>query len=77
MNYKTLAIVFICMFVSLLAFNIWSYYYVAAEEERTNVCWYDICGNYPEAYYLNNVCSCYDYGLLGELELVKEEYMKK
>jgi hypothetical protein len=41
-----------------------------------NVCYYDICSGYIDAWWEEGVCYCYDYDLLGQLEVAKTEYMK-
>lgn len=48
------------------------------EEERlTKVCYYKVCVDYPEAYFEDNVCTCYDYDLIGELKVAKTELMEE
>jgi hypothetical protein len=74
-NWKIIAIIFIVLFSLLLTFNIWGWYLIAEEERLTNECYYDICEEYPEAYYEEDVCFCYDYSMMGKLEVVKTKYM--
>jgi hypothetical protein len=77
-TWKTIAIIFIVLFTLETLVWIWGITAYYQELEDTNVCYYDICSEYPDAWYEvdTKVCSCYDYGLLGDLEVVKQEYMK-
>jgi len=74
--WKASAIIFFILFAILLTFIIWSVWYYGDEEAKTNECYYDICGDYPQAFYVNDVCSCYEYDLMGGLVIAKETYMK-
>lgn len=47
------------------------YYYGYSYNKNTNLCYYEICGDYPEAYYDSEICYCYDYDLMGEVRLAK------
>lgn len=76
MEWKTIAIIFMILFITETAYIGWAFWYVLEEEDKTNICLYDICSENTDAYYESNVCYCYDYSLLGELEIVKTEYMK-
>ena len=75
-KWKTIAIIFIVLFSLLLIFNIWSVNLVLNEEEQTNICYYDVCENYPEAWYEDGVCTCYNYDDNYELEVTKTKYIK-
>jgi len=75
-TWKIIAIIFIVLFVLETSFLTWSIMLVNKETEQANICWYDICGEYPEALYDSDVCTCYDYDLLGEYVVAKTEYMK-
>jgi hypothetical protein len=46
------------------------------ELKKTNFCYYSICEEYPDAYYEDGVCFCYDYDILGELIVSKTEVLK-
>lgn len=54
----------------------WGIYRLNEEEDKTNICYYDICREYSEAYYLNKICTCYEPDLLGNLQIAKETYLK-
>ena len=75
-KWKTTAIVFMTLFLLLLAFNVWSVSLVFEDEALTNECYYDICEQYPNAWQEDAVCYCYDYNEYGEEEVVKTKYMK-
>lgn len=75
-GWKITSIVFICLFILLLALNIWAYISVVNEEVRINNCYYNTCENYPEAWYEGGLCTCYDYDAKGELIIIKTVYNK-
>ena len=72
-KWKTIAIIFIILFGLLMIYNIWAINYYFAEEDKTTECYYDICEEYYDAYYVDDVCYCYD----EEYNLEKTDYMKK
>jgi len=49
---------------------------VANEEAKMEECYYDICNGYSEAWVDGNICYCYDYDVMGNLNIVDEKYMK-
>ena len=76
-KWKVLAIIFMILFALLLTFNILAVAYVNYDTKQQNICYYDICSGYPDAYYLDHVCTCYEYDVIGNLVVSKSEYMKK
>ena len=76
-KWKVIAIIFIALFIIETAYVSWGVWLVKSEENKINECYYGICEEYPEAFYKEKICYCYDYDLLGELKVVKIEYMKK
>lgn len=76
MSWKTVAIIFIVLFLVETIFIGWSIFYYNKEQENQNICWYDICGAYPDAIYENNICTCYDYDIFDNLVVAKTKYMK-
>ncbi len=75
-GWKILAIVFIALFVLETGYLAWSVSYVLSEQDKTNECYYDICGEYDDAFYEASVCYCYNADMLGELQVAKTEVMK-
>lgn len=75
-GWKATAIAFIILFLLLLAFNIYATNKVIQEEEKMNECFYDVCEEYVDAWYEEKICYCYEYGLLGDLQIAKTKYMK-
>ena len=66
-------IIFVCIIlISSIALNLQE----RVEDNKMKICFYEICANYPDADYYDDVCSCYDYDTLGRLTIAKEEYMK-
>lgn len=75
-NWKAVAIVFMILFFSLLALDIWGYSIVVEEERKTNECYYNICEEYPNADLVDGLCSCYDYNYnSGQYEVMKTKYI--
>jgi len=75
LGWKILAIVFMCLFATWVGIGIYVSIQDSAEFDKMNICYYDICEEYADAGYSNNVCSCYDYDMLGYLNIEKTEYM--
>ena len=63
-TWRTIAIIFICLFSVLLLFNIWAVNNYLEEENNTNECYYDVCSGYIDAWYSNNICFCYETDML-------------
>jgi len=61
--WKALAIIFLCLFILETSFVVWSVKLVAYQEERANTCFYEICKEYEEANYIDNLCRCYTWDL--------------
>lgn len=78
MNWKALAIVLLLILLLENGLLIWAYKQVTKEEEKTYECYYEICADYPQAYFdsTTNLCTCYDYDLLGDLQEVNTKWMK-
>ena len=74
-HWKTVAIVFIVLFTLETVYLGWSYWYVTNEDKKTMKCYYEICEDYPEAVRDGNLCTCYDYDLLGDYVVAKTRLM--
>lgn len=74
-KWKPIAIIFIILFTLETLFVGWGVILAIEEEEKNYECLYDICDDYPQAYYDDPICYCYDYDVLGQLIVVDEEYM--
>lgn len=75
-KWKTIAIIFIILFVIETTYVIWEVNVYFNEVDKKNECYYDICNGYPDAYYEADVCTCYNYDMFGSLQIAKEEWMK-
>ena len=75
-RWKIIAIIFFSLFILETSYLGLSFYYYFSELKKTNICYYDFCGEYPQALYESGVCSCYDYDVFGKLVVSKQEYMK-
>ena len=75
--WRILAIIFIVLFAMLLIYNIYSVSVYNKSIKNQNICYYDICNNYTDAYYesTTQVCSCLNYDLLGNEQVVYTQYM--
>lgn len=58
-HWKILAIIFIFLFIVENMYIGYGFHLLAQEVENTNLCYYDICGEYEQASYEDNVCICY------------------
>ena len=75
-RWKITAIIFIILFTLETAFFTWAIVLATNEENKINECYYEICNEYPDALREDNLCYCYDYDVLGNLQIVKTELMK-
>lgn len=75
-NWKAIAIVFIILFVLLLAFVGLGAFLVDQEDQRIKECYYEICADTPEAQLVEDICYCYDYDKNGEWEVVNTHIMR-
>jgi hypothetical protein len=74
-KWKIIAIVFIILFFCLVAFIIYGLYLNSQDEKKTYECWYNLCGEYADAEFSENICYCYEYDTLGQLIVAKTQYM--
>lgn len=74
-KWKIIAIVFMVLFFSTWAFISWGLWLNNRDLKQQNICYWDICGDYPEAEIVDNVCHCYDYDLLGDYVHAKSTYL--
>lgn len=74
MEWKTIAIIFMTLFIMETLFFGASYWIVGQEDKAINNCYYNTCGEYADADYVDGVCACYDYDNLGQLIIFKTTY---
>ena len=74
--WKGLAIILFVILLSIAAFSAYIYHKVNLDEKNTQLCYYDVCEQYEDAAYKDNVCFCYTKSLLGDLVVAKTEVMK-
>ena len=75
-TWKVIALVIIILFAVENIFIGFIIYIAAAEAKAERECYYNFCGEYPDASYNNEICYCYDYDLMGELNIVKTGVLK-
>ncbi len=75
-GWKITAIIFMVLFFSFFSLTMWGLVITEQEASLERHCFYNVCGEYPDAYYMNKVCTCYDYGVLGDLVEVKTEVVE-
>jgi len=66
-TWKTIAIIFMILFILETAYCIWAVSLYYDEIEDTNVCYYEFCREYPQADLTEGICTCYDLDILGKL----------
>ena len=74
-GWKTLAIIFMILFIIETLFVGLGVYLVNEEERQTNLCYYEVCDEYPEALFDEGICTCYEYDLMGEFVPAKNKIM--
>jgi len=75
-HWKIIAIALLVLFIAENILFGWALWSVSQDEKKTKICYYDICSNYVDADYMDNVCFCYERDVLGNLIVSKTEYMK-
>lgn len=75
-GWKVLAIILMIIFLLEIITLIFFYKVGTDEVEKDELCAYDICAEYPQAERTGNVCYCYDYDLMGTLQISKTELMR-
>jgi len=75
-KWKTIAIIFIILFTLETAIVLWGVIENNHQTKNMNTCYYDFCSNYSDAYYVNDVCTCYDYDVMGNEVVAKTKYMR-
>lgn len=75
-GWRTTAIVALVVLGLLVSYNIYSVAVYYDELEKSNICYYNICEEHPEAWYSEDVCTCYDYDTLGNLVVDKTQLME-
>ena len=75
-NWKMIAIMSIIINIIMIVLWIWVYMDIIQEEEKTYECYYEVCDGYHDAWYENNVCTCYELDVMGNYVVEKEKYMR-
>ncbi len=76
-HWKTIAIILIVFFIVEISLGVWEYVSMSIDNDKLMTCLYEICQEYPDALYENDLCTCYEYDMWGDNLLVaKEEYMR-
>lgn len=70
-TWKIIAIVIIALFIIENISIVYLVFSVLKEEKKDLSCYYETCQDYPEAVREGNLCYCYDYDVIGNLEIVK------
>jgi len=74
-TWKIIAIIFITIVVLETSFITWGWFLTEKQIENQNHCFYEICTDYPEAFYEDNLCTCYEYDMFGEYTIAKQILM--
>lgn len=70
-KWKTAFWIIFILFILENLLIVWGYSINAKQERQTLQCYYNTCEEYPEASLDGRVCSCYDYDLIGNLQIAK------
>ena len=75
-GWKILAIVFIILFVIENLYLAWGFILLAQDDQKIDACYYEVCSDYPEAWYEDNLCTCFNLDFnTGEYVAAKTELM--
>lgn len=75
-GWKVTAIVFMATTLGLCLYIGYSIYVYNKEQNNIDICYYEVCNDYVDAWYSEGVCYCYERDLLGELIVGKTKLMK-
>ena len=75
-GWKVTALIFLTLFILENMFWGWAIWYGMQEETKINECYYEVCSEYPEAWYDENICYCYGYDMLGNEIIEHTEVMR-
>lgn len=77
-GWKTLAIILLCILILIGGLMVLGFVTQKQVQNKTIQCYYSICADSPEAKFdiAANICSCYNYDVLGKLQVVKQMYLK-
>lgn len=76
-NWKVLSIILIMILVLENVFIIYSINLVDKEKKDTLVCYYDVCKDYPQSTFVDNLCTCYEKDILGNFNPAHFEIFNK
>ena len=68
-GWKVIAIVFMILFIIENLFLGYGLYLILEEDKKSNLCYYELCKEFPEANYDSNICTCYQYNEDGNYEV--------
>jgi len=76
-GWKTMALIFIFIFILENIFLVIGYIQITDEENKTMECYYEVCEDYIEAEYdpYSKLCSCYVTDVLGYLVVNKSRWL--
>lgn len=76
MNWKIVAVVFLVVCFVETTYIVGTVISYNLQVDKSNECYYDICGDYPDAFYEESICTCYDYDVFGDYIIAEEKYMR-
>jgi len=74
-GWKITSLVFISLFLFTWAWIGFGIYLIEQEEEQTMTCYYDFCEEYPEADFIEGVCTCYEEDNLGDYIVAQQVWL--
>lgn len=74
-SWKVTAIIFIILFLLETLFFGWAIWAAIQDENRMKECYYEVCSEYVDAYYEDNICTCYEADMFGEYIVAKTQWI--
>ena len=75
-TWKTCAIVLLIVCILETALIVYTIVSAVSDNYKLNECYFNFCSGYPDAWYQDDVCTCYEYNYSqDELVVAKERFM--
>ncbi|KKN16033.1 hypothetical protein LCGC14_0979950 [marine sediment metagenome] len=68
-GWKVTAIIFMVLFIIENLLFGYGFYLINEDDKKADICYYELCKEFPEATYEVNICTCYQYNEDGNYEV--------